>query len=175
MVVKLNSKKKVVSEIRKSLEGAICVILIDYRGLKSFQMMEIRRVSRVLNVKYSVVRNTLAKIALKDTNYSSLVNFLRGPVLLVFSYEEPVNISKLLNEFSNNRVKLNVKAFCFESCDVNLSGLDGLISVPSYIESISKLIFIINYPIKMLINVILGPYVKFINLLNVICVIKKSS
>lgn len=174
MAVKLNSKKKVVLEIRKLLEFSICVIVIDYRGLKSIQMMEIRRVSRCLNVKFSVVRNTLARLAFKDTNYESLINVLYGPLLLVFSYDEPCNIGKLLNEFSNNNnIKLNVKAFSFSSGEVNISGLDGLVSLPTYKESILKLMFVLNFPLKKLIYIMLEPYVKLIKLISLISSLKK--
>ena len=168
MSVKLNSKKKVVLEIRKSLLDAVCVIVIDYRGLKSVQMMEIRRISRGLNVKFSVIRNTLAKIAFKGTDYSSLVDVLYGPVLLVFSYEEPRNIGKLLSDFSNNNVKLNLKAFSFPNCNVDLSGLDKLVSLPTYKESMVKLMCTFNYPVSTLMFVMLEPYLKFIRLLNII-------
>ncbi|HFL8794724.1 MAG TPA: 50S ribosomal protein L10 [Candidatus Azosocius sp. HAIN] len=174
MVVKLNSKKKVVLEIRKLLEFSICVIVIDYRGLKSVQMMEIRRKSRGLNVKFSVVRNTLARLALKNTNYESLIDVLYGPVLLVFSYDEPCNIGKLLYDFSNkNNFKLNVKAFSFASGDVDISGLEKLVSLPTYKESILKLIFVMNFPLKRLICIMLEPYIKLIKLFNLISVLKK--
>ncbi|QQG46840.1 MAG: 50S ribosomal protein L10 [Candidatus Azosocius agrarius] len=174
MVVKLNSKKKVVLEIRKLLIGVVCIIVIDYRGLKSIQMMEIRRISRGINVKFIVVRNTLARLALIGTGYESLIKVLYGPVLLVFSYDEPNSIGKLLNDFSNNSVKLNVKAFIFEFSEVNVAGLDKFVLLPTYKESICKLIFIFKFPLKKLICTILEPYVKFVRLLNIILLMKKN-
>lgn len=174
-MIKIDSKKKIVTEINNALKNAICVIVVDYRGLKSFQMMEMRRLSRGLNVKFIVVRNTLAKIALKGTGFVSLIDILTGPVLFVFSYEDHVKIGGLLNNFSNDIVKLNVKGFSFAFCEKSIGGLDELVLIPSYRDSILKLIFILNGFQIRLMNVMLAPYVNFLNLLNIICDLKKNN
>ena len=175
MVIKIDIKKKIVTEIHNAFKSAVCVIVLDYCGLKSFQMMEMRRCVRNLNVKLIVVRNTLAKIALKDTGYCSLVDILTGPVLFIFSYGDHAELGKLLSDFSNNSVKLNVKGFSFAFSKVNVSGLNELNLIPSYRDVILKLIFLLNGLQVKLMNVIFGPYMKFLNLLNIICNLKKSN
>lgn len=174
-MIKMDSKKRIVTEINSAFKDAVCVIVIDYRGLKSFQMMGMRRLARELNVKFFVVRNTLAKIALKGTCYFSLIDILTGPILFVFSYEDHIKIVELLNNFSNDVIKLNVKGFSFAFCEKSTGGLDELILIPSYRDSILKLIFILNgFQIKLM-NVILDPYIRFLNLLNVVCDLKKHN
>ena len=91
-------KTKRVTEVQEKLRAAKMAIVTDYRGLTVTQMTRLRREIREASGEYQVIKNTLARRALKDTAYGSLDSLLEGPNGWVFAYEDPVTLSKALHE-----------------------------------------------------------------------------
>ncbi|HZD60535.1 MAG TPA: 50S ribosomal protein L10, partial [Anaerolineae bacterium] len=93
-------KEAVVQEIRDKLQSAKSVILTDYRGLNFEQLTELRKKLRDQSVEYKIFKNTLARIAAKDSDLSELEAYLVGPTAMAISYEDPVAPAKILLDFA---------------------------------------------------------------------------
>src|SRR3972149_5446002 len=89
-------KTKRIAEVQEKLRAAKMAIVTDYRGLTVAQMTRLRRQIREAAGEYQVIKNTLARRALKDTAYGSLDSLLEGPNGWVFAYEDPELVSREL-------------------------------------------------------------------------------
>src|SRR3990172_5452502 len=102
-------KTKRIAEVQEKLRAAKMAIVTDYRGLTVAQLTRLRRQVREAAGEYQVIKNTLARRALKDTAYGALDSLLEGTNGWFFSYEDPVTLSKSLVKFADKNGKLAIK------------------------------------------------------------------
>ena len=96
MALNLQDKKKIVSEVADLAENASSLVLADARGLKVSEASDLRSQGVKANVKFRVVKNTLVIKGLKGTSYEGIDDYLNGPTMLAFSYDEPGAAAKIL-------------------------------------------------------------------------------
>lgn len=104
-----DKKRKIVEEIKQDLSEAKTIVLTDYRGLTVAQMNRLRGILKEQDVKYRVVKNTLARFAVQEAGYTEIDPYLTGPVAIAFGYDDPVVPVKLLVDFSKENDELNLK------------------------------------------------------------------
>ena len=104
-----DKKRKIVEEIKQDLNEAKTIVLTDYRGLTVAQMNRLRGILKEQDVKYRVVKNTLARFAVQEAGYTEIDPYLTGPVAIAFGYDDPVVPVKLLVDFSKENDELNLK------------------------------------------------------------------
>lgn len=103
-----DTKVEAVAELAESLRTSNATVLTEYRGLTVAQMKELRR-ELSGNATYSVVKNTLTKIAAKDAGVEGLEDLLVGPSALAFVSGDPVETAKGLRTFAKNNPALVIK------------------------------------------------------------------
>ena len=89
MAIKLEDKKAMVAELTEMVNNSVSAVAVDYRGLNVSAMTALRKTARDSGVSMRICRNTLARIAVKDTDFACLAEALVGPIALLFSQEEP--------------------------------------------------------------------------------------
>ena len=85
MALNLEQKKAIVSELNAVALKSISAAAAHYRGLSVSEMTELRKTARESGVWLRVYRNTLARLALKETEFACLEDTLVGPMVLLFS------------------------------------------------------------------------------------------
>lgn len=103
------SKQLVISEVKDDLKNAKTAIVTDYRGLNVEQITTLRRALRAENVKYFVVKNTLASIAAHELGLEALDTYLEGPTAIAYGFDDPVAPAKILTKFAKQFDKLEIK------------------------------------------------------------------
>ncbi len=109
MGLTLDAKKAIVEEVNSIAAAAPSAIAAEYIGLTVTEMTELRNAAREAGVYIKVVRNTLARRALENTQFECMRDDLVGPLLLVFSNNEPGSAAKVVRNFSKDNKKLEVK------------------------------------------------------------------
>ena len=100
MALKQNDKRVLVEDINKHALQAMSAIIADYRGLGVSDMTELRAKARAEGIYLKVVRNTLARRAVQDTEYECLAESFVGPSLLAFSLTDPGAAARLFKDFA---------------------------------------------------------------------------
>ncbi len=90
------------------------MVFTDYKGMTVAELTELRRRLRKSSLDYSVVKNTLAKIAARDTDVSVAADVFVGPVGIAIGYDDPVLVLKKVLEFTKTNEKLQVKGAVVE-------------------------------------------------------------
>lgn len=155
MALKLEDKKAIVAEVAEQASLALSAAVADYRGLTVNQMSDLRKQARESGVYLKVVRNNLARIAIKGTEFECMSDALVGPLVLAFSKEEPGAAAKLFKGFMKDNKAFKVKNLAMSG---KLFGADKL-------EEMSKLPSR-NDALATLCNVLQAPVAKFVRTLN---------
>lgn len=165
MTLRLNDKKEIVAQVNSVAKEAVSVVAAEYRGISSGAMTELRANARNAKVQLRVVRNTLARIAFKDTDYESLSESLVGPVLLAFSAEEPGASARLLQDFAKSNDKLAVKVISLQGKLYDSSQLAAIAKLPTKDEALSKLLSVMQAPIAKFVATLAAPHTKLVRTL----------
>ncbi|RDI46986.1 50S ribosomal protein L10 [Aquicella lusitana] len=162
MVLKLEDKKAIVSEVASVAKQAVSLVAAEYSGLTVAQLTGLRKSAREAGVYMRVVRNTLARRALEGTQFACMQEELVGPLLLAFSQEEPSAAARLIKEFAKENEKLKVKALAIESQLLPPEGLDRLASLPTRNEAIAQLMSVMQAPITKFVRTLAEPHAKLV-------------
>src|SRR3954470_12518965 len=85
--------------LETAFQGSETAILVDYKGLNVPQVTELRRQLRSAKAAYKVVKNTLAKRALKGTSFEALDKYFEGTTAVAYTATDPVALAKTLTTF----------------------------------------------------------------------------
>jgi len=142
----LEEKQAAVAEISAKLAGAQAVVVAEYRGLEVEGMTELRRRARASGVYLRVLKNTLARRAVKDTPFEKLSDHLVGPLIYGIS-SDPVASAKVLNDFAKDNEKIVLKAGAMPGSVLSATEVKSLASMPSRDELIAILMRTMQAPI----------------------------
>lgn len=143
-------KEAKVQEIKSKLEKAQAVILADYQGLNVEEDTELRKKLREAGVEYKVYKNTLAILALKEIGIEGLDEFLKGPVSMAISYDDPTAPARVLNDFAKDHKKLELKAGLVQGEVYDLDKVKKLAAIPSREVLLAKLLGSFKAPLSNL-------------------------
>ena len=92
-------KSDKVAQIKEKVEKANVAIVTEYQGMSVEDITKLRRALQNEDGDYMVTKNTLAKLAVKGTNYELLTDLLTGPIAIAFGYGDQVTPAKALTKF----------------------------------------------------------------------------
>ena len=131
-------KAAAVAELTEDFRTANATVLTEYRGLSVTSMKELRR-ALGSNTKYSVVKNTLTKIAAKDAGVDIDPSLLAGPSAVAFIKGDPIDAAKSLKNFSKENPFLVIKGGIFEGKSVTVAEIMKLADLESREVLLAKL------------------------------------
>ena len=126
----LEAKKAQVAEIIEALKGATTGVLVDYRGLTVEEDTKLRNDLRAAGVKYFVVKNTLLRLAAKETGLDELDSILHGPTALAIS-EDAVAPAKVIADFAKENEKFEIKSGFMDGKVLSLDEITKLAKTPN--------------------------------------------
>lgn len=139
MALNLQDKQAIVAEVSEAAKGALSAVVADSRGVTVAQMTELRKSARAAGVDVRIVRNTLLRRALADTNFACMNDVFVGPTLIAFSNEHPGAAARLFKEFAKTNNKFEIKGAAFEGEFIDAKSIDKLATLPTYDEAIARL------------------------------------
>lgn len=131
-------KESAVAELTEDFRTANATVLTEYRGLSVTSMKQLRR-SLGTDTKYSVVKNTLTKIAAKNAGVDIDESLLAGPSAVAFIKGDPIDAAKSLKNFSKENPFLVIKGGIFEGKAVSVAEIMKLADLESREVLLSKL------------------------------------
>ncbi len=150
MALRLEQKQDIVAEVNEAAGKALSAVLADYRGMTVAQMTEMRSEARKSGVYLKVIRNTLARRALKGTDYECLDPALVGPTLLALSQDDPGSAARLLKRYVSQVEALEVKALALSGQMYDGSELERISKLPTKDEAIALLMSVMQAPVVKL-------------------------
>ena len=154
MSLNIEDKKEVVAEVSARLAKAQAVVLAEYRGLPVEDITVLRKEARASGVYLRVLKNTLARRAVKGTPFEKLSDQMVGPLAYGIS-DDPVAAAKVLHAYAKKNDKLVIKGGAMPNYVMSSKEVGNLATMPSREELLA-----------MLLGTMQAPIAKFVQTLN---------
>jgi large subunit ribosomal protein L10 len=154
MAVTRATKEEELQDLERAFRGTESAVVVDYKGLKVPEVTELRRQVRGAKGSYKVVKNTLAKRALKGTPFEALTEHFAGTTAVAYAGEDPVALAKVLTTFAKDKPALQIKAAVVQGRAVKPAEVTDLASLPGKAELYAKLLFLLQAPMVQLVSVL---------------------
>jgi large subunit ribosomal protein L10 len=140
--------------LESAFQGAESAILIDYKGINVPQVTELRRQLRSAKASYKVVKNTLARRALKGTRFESLTQFFEGTTAVAYTATDPVALAKTLTTFAKTAPMISIKGAVVQGRAIKPAEVTELALLPGKPELYAKLLFVLQAPMVQIVSVL---------------------
>ena len=162
MALKLEDKKAIVAEVANIASKAISAVVADYRGLTVAEMTDLRAKARKNGVYLRVVRNTLAKRAIENTEFACMQDSLVGSVFLAFSHEDPGAVARLLKDAIRDYEKLTICALALGGKLLSVKDIETVAKLPTRDQALAILMSVMQAPATKLVRTMAEPYAMFV-------------
>ncbi|MBO4289300.1 MAG: 50S ribosomal protein L10 [Lachnospiraceae bacterium] len=153
-MAKVELKQPVVQEISELITDAKSVVLVDYRGITVDDDTKLRKELRENGVSYKVFKNTLVKLAVKDTAFEALSKDLEGPTALAVSKTDPTTPARIVSDYCKKINAISMKAGVVDGTYYDNKGIYVIASIPGREVLLSKFMGSIQSPIANFARVI---------------------
>jgi len=146
-------KQDKIEQIKEQFAKATVALVTEYRGLSVEEITKLRRALQKENSDYTVVKNTLTKIAVKDTPFEALNDVLSGPVAIAFGFADQAAPAKIVSDFIKaNKKEDLIMAAALDGKLLSKEDAKALATLPSKEELYAKMLGCINSPASGIAN-----------------------
>lgn len=129
----LKEKEAFVASLREKMEGSVAGVIVDYKGINVADDTKLRKELREAGVEYFVVKNTMLRLAVKETGLAGLAEVLKGSTALAVSKEDPTAAARILNKFAEaSKGKFSLKSGYMEGKVLDEAELTAIAKLPDY-------------------------------------------
>ena len=162
MGLSLEQKQAMVSEVSAKLAGAQVVLVAEYRGLDVERVTQLRSKARKSGLYLRVLKNTLARRAVKGTPFEKLSEKMVGPLMYGIA-QDPVAGAKVLSEFAKEHEQLVIRGGAMPNTVMSAQDVKALALLPSREELLATLVGTLQAPVTKLVrtmNEVPGKFVR---------------
>jgi large subunit ribosomal protein L10 len=157
MAVTKADKVEELDQLERAFRGTDSAVVVDYKGLKVPEVTELRRQIRNAKGSYKVVKNTLARRAMKGTPFEAISEHFLGTTAVAYSGEDPVALAKVLTTFAKATPALKIKAAVVQGKTIKAAEVTDLATMPGKPELYAKLLFLLQAPMVQIVSVLNAP------------------
>ncbi len=166
MAISREKKEELVAGYVKQLSNSEAIIVTDYRGLTVPQLQELRGKIREADGSFSVVKNTLAGLALQQAGLPAIDDMLTGPIGIGFCGSNVPGVAKAITDFAKGNDKFMVKGGLMGQTILNEDAVKSLASLPSLDVLRAQILGLISAPASQLAGVVAGSVRQLVNVVN---------
>ena len=149
------TKQNDLNALTESLAASKSAMVVSFTGVTVAKDQEFRNSIREAGAKYEVVKNTLARIAVKGTQFEDASESFKGVTAIAWTDGDPVVLSKAISKFMKDNADIyTFKTGVVDGKLVDYTQLQTIASLPSKEELISKLLFVLQSGAQRLVTVI---------------------
>jgi large subunit ribosomal protein L10 len=165
--VQKSEKELVVAELTERLRTSSTLIVADYRGLTNSEIDGLRSELLKQGARFTVVKNTLTRIAAEAAGADALLALLEGPTAIAFVEAEgdPVAVAKALGDSARTTRVLAIRGGVLEGRSMSAEEVEGLAKLPPFdvlrgqvlgaiIAPLTTIVALFNAPLQNLIGLI---------------------
>jgi len=168
-VLTRTQKQAQVAELKEKFGKATCVYLVDYRGIDVESVNRLRRRIRTEGAgdyEYQVIKNSVLRRAVADTDVAHLAEKLQGPTSIALSYGDPVGLAKILVDFAKDHEVFELKAGVFDGRAVEPKEIRTLATLPSLDGLRSMIVGLVLAPATKLVRLVSEPGAQLARVMN---------
>ena len=166
MAIIREKKEQLVSDYVERVNNSEAIIITDYRGLKVPDLQALRAKVREADGSFTIVKNTLARHALKQAGLPAPDDLFIGPVGIGFCNQNIPGVAKAITDFAKSNEALKVKGGLMGVQVIDEAAVKELASLPSLDVLRAQLLGLINAPATRLAGVVAGGVRQLVNVFN---------
>jgi len=133
-------KAQIIEQLHEKAARASIAVVTDFKGLSVEELTVLRAKFYECGVDYQVVKNTLARLALKDTEHGDLSEHFKENCAVALGYEDPVALAKVLADYDKANKKFAIRFGSLEGKFLDSDGVKELAKMPSKPELLSSVL-----------------------------------
>ena len=157
MAMRLDDKVQLVKEVNAVAGESVTAVAAEYRGLTVAEMTELRKEARNAGVYLRVVKNTLARRAIKGTDFECMQDSLKGPLLLAFAKDDPGAAARIIKNFAKEHEALQAVSLSAGGQLLPGSDLAMLADLPTLDQARAMLLGVMMAPMSKLVRTLAEP------------------
>jgi large subunit ribosomal protein L10 len=166
--MKKEEKTAVVAQLAESLNRASIAVISEYKGIKAGESDDLRRRLRAAQGEFRVAKNTLVRLAIKNTKFEALEPNLGGAVGLLLSYADPVDLAKTINSLRELGDRFKVRGGVLEGKQLTAAEITALAALPPREVLLAQLLGLLQAPATRLARLLNEPGSALARLLDAI-------
>ena len=166
MAITREKKEDILNEYVEQLKDSEAIIITGYRGIKVTDIQQLRARIREADGSYAVVKNTLARRALKENGWPDLDEMLTGPVGIGFCHHNVAGVAKAITDFAKKNEQISVRGGVMGTRVIDENAVKSLADLPSIEVLRAQLLGLINAPAGRLVGVVAGGVRQLVNVVN---------
>ena len=125
------AKQQIVADLAEKLQSASSCVIVTYAGITVEDDTKMRAELREAGVDYSVIKNTMTKMAAEKAGYAQLGDVLEGMTAVAISQKDPVAPAKVLKKYAEKVETFDIKAGFVDGEILDKAGIIALADIPS--------------------------------------------
>ncbi|HIR41089.1 MAG TPA: 50S ribosomal protein L10 [Candidatus Egerieicola pullicola] len=143
----LSEKQKYVADLAEQLKSAVAGVIVDYRGINVADDTALRKELREAGVKYTVVKNTMLRLAAREAGLD-IESVLEGTTALATSENDYVAAAKILCKYADAHENFNIKLGFMDGEVLDTAKVQELGNLPSKEELLTQLVYVLSAPMR---------------------------
>jgi large subunit ribosomal protein L10 len=157
MSMRKEQKSALVERLAQNLGRASIALVSEYRGMTAGESDDMRRRIRAVRGEFRVAKNTLVRRAIANTRFAALEQQLIGPVGLIISYADPVELAKTVSSFREFGDKLKVRGAVLDGKPLSAEEVSALATLPPREVVFGQLLGLLQAPATQLARLLNEP------------------
>lgn len=167
-------KQREISFLESKLKSAQIALIANYQGLSVKDITTLRKNLREKKAGARVTKNTLARIAAKNTigkddqagEFQKFFDQLEGPTMMIYSDVDPVTPAKVVQEFSKSKEVFAVRGAWVDGAFLDKNGIEALSKMPGKEELLATLLRLLQTPATQLVQILSAPSRQIVQVIN---------
>lgn len=155
--MKKEEKGTAVAALAEDFGRASIALISEYKGMKAGESDDMRRRIRAVRGEFRVTKNTLLRLAIKDTKFDPLDGHLGGPIGLILSYADPVELAKTVSSFKDLGEKFKIRGGVLDGKALTPVEINELASLPPREVILGQLLGLLQAPATQLVRLLNEP------------------
>jgi large subunit ribosomal protein L10 len=161
-------KEEVVQKLHEKLQRASTAVVTDFKGIDVATITELRNALAAEQIEYQVVKNTLMRLAARETGAAALEPLIKDTCAVAIGYKDPTATARVLKNFSKANEKLKIKGGVLGDRFMSAEDVSALADMPSREVLLGKLLGTLNAVPTSLVTVLSGVPRAFVGVLAAI-------
>ncbi len=129
----LSEKQAYVAALHEKIKASVAGVVVDYKGINVADDTKLRKELREAGVEYAVVKNTMLRLALKDTGLEDMSSVLEGATALATSADDPIAPARILNKYAEaSKGAFSLKSGYMDGSVLDEASLNAIAKLPDY-------------------------------------------